>query len=98
LTADPGRRQLQRGLVILQLAVSLVLLVGAGLLGRSLVRLITTDLGVRTDHVATAAINLSYQRRVSDARQQALVDAIVARLRSLPSVNAVGAGTSLPPK
>ncbi len=97
ISAGPNRRQLHNGLVVVQLAVSVMLLVGAGLLGRSLVRLMTTDIGVRTDHVATAAINLSHGRRLTDAQQTTLVDAIVARVRSLPDVQAAGAGTSLPP-
>jgi predicted permease len=97
ISAGPNRRRLHNGLVIMQLAVSVMLLVGAGLLGRSLVRLMTTDIGVRTDHVATAAINLSYGRRLDDARQTTLVDAIVERVRSLPNIQAAGAGTSLPP-
>jgi predicted permease len=97
ISAGPNRRRLQNGLVIVQLAVSVMLLVGASLLGRSLVRLMTTDIGVRTDHVATAALNLSYQRRITDAQRTALVDAIVERVRSVPNVQAVGAGTGLPP-
>jgi putative ABC transport system permease protein len=52
---------------------------------------------VRPDHVATAAINLSYERRLTDAQQMTLIEAIVGRLRSLPNVQAVGAGASLPP-
>jgi putative ABC transport system permease protein len=97
ISAGPNRRRLQNGLVIVQLAVSVMLLVGAGLFGRSLVKLMTTDIGVRTDRVATAAINLSYGRRLTDAQQTTLVDAIVERVRSLPDVQAAGAGTSLPP-
>ena len=97
ITAGPARRRLSRALVVLQLAASVVLLVGASLAGRSLVRLMTTDIGVRVERVATAAINLSYERRVNDARQAVLVDAILERLRSLPGVQAAGAGASLPP-
>jgi predicted permease len=98
MSAGPSRRRLRNGLVIVQLAVSVVLLVGASLLGRSLVRLMTTDIGVRTDRVATAAINLSYQRRLTDAQLAPLVEAIVERVRSLPNVQAAGAGAGLPPK
>jgi predicted permease len=97
ISLGPNRRRLHNGLVIMQLAVSVMLLVGAGLLGRSLVRLTTTDIGVRTDHVATAAIDLSYGRRLNDAQQTTLVDAIMERIRSLPNIQAAGAGTSLPP-
>jgi predicted permease len=97
LSAAVDRRRLFNALVVLQLAVSVMLLVGASLLGRSLVRLITTDIGVRTDHVATAAVNLSHDRRLTDAQQTTLVDAIVQRVGALPHVQAVGAGAALPP-
>jgi len=97
VTASPGRRRLHRGLVVAQLAIAVVLLVSASLLGRSLVRLMKTDVGVRTDHIATAAINLSYERKLNDAQQRALLDAILARIASLPNVQAVGAGAGLPP-
>ena len=96
-SAAVDRRRVFNALVVLQLAVSVILLVGATLLGRSLVRLMTTDIGVRTDHVATAAVNLSHQRRLSDAQQITLVDAVLERLRALPHVEAVGAGAALPP-
>jgi len=50
-----GGRRVRRALTISQLAVSLVLLIGSLLLGRSLVRLLNTDLGVQVDHVVTAS-------------------------------------------
>jgi predicted permease len=97
LSAAPHRRRLHKTLVVAQLAMSVTLLVGAGLLGRSFVRMVTTDLGVRSDHVATAAINLSYERRLTDLQQNGLTDAILKRIRSLPGVRAAGAGAALPP-
>ena len=60
ISSGPARRRLDNVLVVAQLAVSVVLLVAAGLLGRSLVRLVTTDIGVRPAHVATAAIDVAY--------------------------------------
>jgi hypothetical protein len=69
--AGPERRRLHNLMVVVQLALSVVLLVCAGLLGRSLVRLMTTDIGVRTEGVATAAIDLARGRRLTDARQTA---------------------------
>jgi putative ABC transport system permease protein len=96
-TAPPNRRRLHNGLVVLQLAISLVLLVSASLIGRSLVRLMKTDIGVQTDRVATAAINLSYERQADDSTQLALVDGLVERIGLLPDVRAAGVGASLPP-
>jgi predicted permease len=96
-TTGRTRRRIDNALVVVQLAVSVTLLVGAALLARSFERLITTDLGVRSAGVATAAINLSYDRRLSDAQQAALVDGILTRVRALPGVQAAGAGAALPP-
>jgi predicted permease len=96
---SPGRAsgRMHDALVTVQLAVSLMLLIGAALLGRSFERLVTSDLGVRPDHVATAAINLSHDRRLADEQQSAVTDAILDRVRALPAVQAVGAGAALPP-
>jgi predicted permease len=97
MTTGRARRRIDNALVIVQLAVSVTLLVGAALLARSFERLITTDLGVRSAGVATAAINLTYERHLSDAQQAALVERILARVRAQPNVHAAGAGAALPP-
>jgi putative ABC transport system permease protein len=86
-----------RAVTVAQLAISLVLLVSAALVGRSLVALMRTDLGVTADHVATASLNLSMGRTLSDQQQLALIDRVVARVSSLPNVAAVGVGTARPP-
>ena len=59
--------------------------------------LLTTDVGVWTDHVATASLNLSMNRTLTDARQVALVDRVVRRVASLPGVTAAGVGSARPP-
>ena len=51
-----------RGLTVFQLAISFVLLVGGALLARSFVALINTDLGVETQNVVTASLNLTHDR------------------------------------
>jgi putative ABC transport system permease protein len=74
-----------------------LLLVAASLLGRSLVALMHTDLGVVADKVATASINLAMGRTLSDAEQADLVIRIVDRVGASPGVIAAGVGTSRPP-
>ena len=51
-------RRFGANLVIVELAVAVVLLVGAGLLGKSLYRLLQVDVGFQADHLATAGIAL----------------------------------------
>jgi putative ABC transport system permease protein len=77
--------------------VSVVLLVGALLLGRSLIRLLHTDLGVEVDHVVTASLGLSLNRDLSGVEQVRLVNRVVDDVRTLPGVSVAGIGTVLPP-
>lgn len=93
----PRARFLLRAVTVLQLTISVVLLVGAVLLSRSLASLLGSDLGVRTDHVATAALDLTRGRPLNSRQQVDLVQRVLERVRAIPSVTAAGAGTSRPP-
>ncbi len=90
-------RRLQRAMCIVQVALAVMLLVGATLMGRSLTRLLHVDLGVSTDHVLTASLNLAFGVRPSDAQTIARVHRLIDSMGALPGVRAAGAGTSLPP-
>ena len=98
VTSRAGGTRVRRALMVAELAVSVVLLVGAALLGRSLVRLLHTDVGVETDRVATASMSLALNRELTSTQQIALVDRVLERVRALPGVDAAGVGTSLPPR
>jgi putative ABC transport system permease protein len=92
-------RWLRSALVIGQIAVSIVLVISASLLARSLAALVNTDLGVNTDKVL--AINLDMPSRpghaVDDARRRQIATDLEARLSALPTVSAVGIGSGVPP-
>ncbi|HEU4934832.1 MAG TPA: ABC transporter permease [Vicinamibacterales bacterium] len=92
-----GGRRVRRALTVGQLAVSVVLLVGSLLLGRSLVRLLQTDLGVEVDHAVTASLSLSSNRDLTGDQQLAVVNRVLDDVRTLPGVTAAGIGTVLPP-
>ena len=92
-----GGRRVRRALTIGQLAVSVVLLVSSLLLGRSLVRLLHTDLGVQVDHVVTASLALSANRDFTSAQQIGAVTRVLEEVRTLPGVSGAGIGTVLPP-
>jgi putative ABC transport system permease protein len=96
-TSAPSARRIRQLLCAAELAISLVLLIGASLLGRSLVRLMRTDLGVTTDHVVTATLNFGFGQRPPDAQTVERVERIIDGLRTLPGVRSIGAGTALPP-
>jgi putative ABC transport system permease protein len=96
-TGAPGAQRIRATLVVMELAVSMVLLVGASLLGRSFVKLVSTDIGVATDHVAQALIAFSLERTVTPEQRAVLANRIVERLETLPGVQAAGLSASLPP-
>jgi putative ABC transport system permease protein len=90
-------RRALRAITVSQLAISVVLLVGALLLGRSLAALVHTDLGITRGHVATASLNLALDRTLTDDQQITLVRRVVDRIASLPDVTAAGVGAARPP-
>jgi predicted permease len=90
-------RRARATLVVIEIAASIVLLVGAGLLLRSLSALLRTDLGVNTEHVMTAQVDLALGRSVTSDRQAAIVEGLAARISAIPAVRSVGFGAGLPP-
>jgi putative ABC transport system permease protein len=96
-SARPHQR-VRRVLCVAEWSVAFVLLVSATLLGRSLVRLTTTDLGVSTDHVVTASLNFAFGNRPSETEVVRRVDELIDRINHIPGVQTSAAGTSLPPQ
>ena len=90
-------RRLRAAVMTAQIAVSVVLLVGALLLSRSFVRLIGTDLGVTTGRVLSVQINLAMGRTLEGVERAALTERVLDRVAALPGVEAVGAANGLPP-
>ncbi len=98
-TASPGgtRRGSSRALVVPQFALAVVLLVGAGLLGNSFVRLLRVNPGFSQDSVLTIGLFLSpteYPER--DVKSAVLLQQILASLRSIAGVRSAGLVTALP--
>ncbi|HET7584214.1 MAG TPA: ABC transporter permease [Gemmatimonadaceae bacterium] len=83
-------------LVAAELALSLVLLVGAGLLVRSFDRLRATDPGFRTDHLLTFSLSLQGQRYNSDAAVVTTFATLRERLRAMPGVSDAATASTLP--
>ncbi len=89
-------RRFGANLVVVELAIAVVLLVGAGLLGKSFYRLLHVDLGFQPDHLATLTVALSDTAYAKDEQQVAVQRQIVARLSSLPGIKSVGVSSVLP--
>jgi putative ABC transport system permease protein len=90
-------KRLRSLLVISEIALAVVLLVGAGLMLKSFQRLTDVDPGFNPDNLLTMAIGLQFVRYQDPAKQVAFFDQALQRVRSLPGVAAAGACTSLPP-
>jgi putative ABC transport system permease protein len=93
-----SRRWLRSSLVVLEIALALVLLVGARLMVTSFLRLRQVDPGFRLAGVLMADINLAFHRGEVSARERfsRLVQAAVARVGQLPGVESAGAAVNPP--
>ncbi len=92
-----SRRGSTQTLVVPQFALAVVLLVGAGLLGNSFVRLLRVNPGFRQDGVLTLGLFLSpveYPER--DVKSAVLLQQILANVRSIAGVRSAGLVTALP--
>ena len=96
-TGSRGGRQVRAALVVFQLAMTVVLLTGAGLLGRTLLAASRTDLGLDArERVVTMAVPIS-ESTADAAGRLAIVRRILDETRQLPGVVAAGIGGALPP-
>ncbi len=84
------------GLVVAQVACALILLIGAGLLGRSFVRLRQVDPGFKADGVLTMNLSLPAARYGEDGQVSGFFDRLVPRLNALPGVTQAAAISNLP--
>jgi len=91
-----GATRLRQLLVVVELGVSLILLIGAGLLARSFVKLARTDLGFEADTLLTMRVNLTGSRYTTSASQTAYHDAIMERASQLPMVRLGAVSTDMP--
>ena len=93
-TASRDGVRLRQTFVVAELALALMLAVGAGLMLRSFDALLSTDLGVRPEHAAT--LELSLPRTRPSAERRRFFDEVLARLAAMPDVQAAGFVNNLP--
>jgi predicted permease len=88
--------RLRNLLVIGEVAVSFILLIGAGLLINSFLHLRNLDPGFRADHLLTMRVDLSVLKYPDGERRSAFFDEVLRRVRALPGVQSAAAGGNLP--
>ena len=89
-------QRLGANMVMVELAVAVVLLAGAGLLGQSFYRLLHVRLGFDPDHLATVQVMAPGTVYKSDEQTAGLYEEIVRRVSSLPGVESAGLTSMLP--
>lgn len=94
-TSGARRQRLQQTLVVAQIAVSVVLLTGAGLLTRTMQRLSVVETGMRTENVLTMEVPFDFGAQ-SDAVAIGLYEQMQSRLAAMPGVSQVGFGSTIP--
>ena len=96
VTGSGGGNRTRSALVIAEVALSLVLLAGAGLLSATLLRLQGVDPGFDSHNVLTAGTSLPDTKYKTDAQQAAFYDLVLDKVRTIPGVEGV-AGVSILP-
>ena len=96
-TGSRTTRRLRAGLVAAQIALSIVLLTGAGLLVRTVDRLLDEDGGFEPRQALTARLMLADRPLIESDDHNAFVETLLERVRGLPGVQAAGVGSLLPP-
>jgi putative ABC transport system permease protein len=96
-TGAPRQERLRRAFVLVQLALSMMLLIGAGLLARSLVHITRIDPGFQPRNLISASLSLPQWKYKTRPIQQQFFEDVRARVRSLPGVVAATVTGGVPP-
>jgi putative ABC transport system permease protein len=95
-TGVGGSRVVRRAFVVAEIALALLLLVGAGLLVRSFARLISVNPGFRTEHLLTMEMFTSPVKYGDQQKRSRYVERVLDEVRSVPGVQAAGSAHFLP--
>ncbi|HSE38121.1 MAG TPA: ABC transporter permease [Blastocatellia bacterium] len=90
VSLDIRRHGVSRALVIAEVALAVVVLVGAGLLVRSMNKLLHVDPGFRADHLLSLKIELSHSRYQKPEQVKNFYEQLTSRVQALPGVDHVG--------
>jgi len=92
----PQHHRIRGTLVVTEVALAMILLVGAGLLLRSFHRVLETDPGFQPEHVLTASLNLPERQYKEPAQIRSFYRELIQRTKQIPGSTMSGASTDLP--
>jgi putative ABC transport system permease protein len=95
-TAGPGQHRLRGSLISMEIALAMLLLIGAGLLLRSFSRMQEVSLGFQADHLFVADLPLSESAYARPEQRCGFYDRLVERAQTLPGVRSAAAASFLP--
>jgi predicted permease len=95
-TAGLGRQLARRALVAIEVALGVVLVLGAGLMLRSFDRLLSVDPGFRAEGVLMAGVSLPFTSYKDDARVEQFYSTLMERLRATPGIRSASAASGVP--
>jgi putative ABC transport system permease protein len=96
LSRVSSRHGLRRSLVVIEFALALTLVAGAGLALHSFWKLANTDLGFQQDHVLTFSLNVPATRFAQPEQIIAFYRQLLDKIQALPGVSSVAASTGMP--
>lgn len=91
-----GEHRMRNVLVVAQVALAFVMLVGAGLIARSLIALSRVDAGVEVSNVLTARLTLNFTKYNDTQRAGNFVDALLDRLTGMPGTSSMALASAIP--
>jgi len=91
-----GRHTVRTALVVAQVAVSFMLLIGAGLMLRSLMKLQQVDPGFRVEQVLTARMDLNFTKYRNPAERAAFIEKVLQRLEAEPGITSAAVSATFP--
>ena len=90
-------QRIGQAIVVAQIAITLVLVIGAGLLGRSLMKVLEVNPGFRVDKILAMDVSLPWvQDPNAKSAQGVFFSNLIERLKQIPGVQSVGAASALP--
>ena len=95
-TAGTGRQLLRRALVAVEVALGVILVLGAGLMLRSFDRLLSVDPGFKADRLLMANVSLPLASYKEDAKVEVFYSTLIARLRAAPGIRGASAASEVP--